>query len=127
MNILHNTKLWLLIIAVMHMLMGVGASYAQMGNEHLAMIGFFAAVGVYLFYAALMTEGQEQSRLAAVLCGPVFVWFVIAAAMGLDMAGEPAAPFPEAIVPMILWGMPALSGVMGWNMDDSAPSGTAEA
>ena len=99
MNILHNTKIWLLIIAVMHMLMGVGASYVQMGNEHLAMIGFFAAVGVYLFYAALMTEGQEQARLAAVLCGPVFVWFVIAAAMGLDMAGEPAAPFPEAIVP----------------------------
>lgn len=127
MNILHNTKIWLLIIAVMHMLMGVGASYVEMGNEHLAMIGFFAAVGVYLFYAALMTEGQEQARLAAVLCGPVFVWFVIAAAMGLDMAGEPAAPFPEAIVPMILWGMPALSGVMGWNMEEATTSASAEA
>ena len=127
MDILHNTKIWLLIIAVMHMLMGVGASYVQMGNEHLAMIGFFAAVGVYLFYAALMTEGQEQARLAAVLCGPVFVWFVIAAAMGLDMAGEPAAPFPEAIVPMILWGMPALSGVMGWNMEEATTSASAEA
>ena len=46
MNILHNTKIWLLIIAVMHMLMGVGASYAQLGNEHLAMIGLFADVGV---------------------------------------------------------------------------------
>ena len=43
------------------------------------------------------------------------------------MAGEPAAPFPEAIVPMILWGMPALSGVMGWNMDDSDASEAAEA
>ena len=127
MDILHNTKIWLLIIAVMHMLMGVGASYVEMGNKHLAMIGFFAAVGVYLFYAALMTEGQEQARLAAVLCGPVFVWFVIAAAMGLDMAGEPAAPFPEAIVPMILWGMPALSGVMGWNMEEATTSASAEA
>ena len=90
------------------MVMGVGASYAQLGSDHLALIGFFAAVGVYLFYAGLMTEGQEQARLAAVLCGPVFVWFVISAAMGLDMAGEPAAPFPEAVLPMILWGMPAL-------------------
>ena len=84
------------------MVMGVGASYAQLGSDHLALIGFFAAVGVYLFYAGLMTEGQEQARLAAVLCGPVFVWFVISAAMGLDMAGEPAAPFPQAVLPMIL-------------------------
>ena len=120
-----NTKIWLLILAVMHMLMGVGGSYAQVGSDYLALIGFFAAVGVYLFYAGLMTEGQEQTRLAAVLCGPVFVWFVICAAMGLDMAGQPAAPFPESIVPMILWGMPALCGVMGWNTDDAAP--TAEA
>ena len=120
-----NTKIWLIILAVMHMLMGVGGSYAQLGSDYLALIGFFAAVGVYLFYAGLMTEGQEQTRLAAVLCGPVFVWFVICAAMGLDMAGQPAAPFPESIVPMILWGMPALCGVMGWNTDDAAP--TAEA
>tara|TARA_B000000532_G_scaffold241055_1_gene232833 strand:+ start:87 stop:467 length:381 start_codon:yes stop_codon:yes gene_type:complete len=117
-----NTKIWLLILAVMHMLMGVGGSYAQLGSDYLALIGFFAAVGVYLFYAGLMTEGQEQTRLAAVLCGPVFVWFVICAAMGLDMAGQPAAPFPESIVPMILWGMPALCGVMGWNTDDAAPT-----
>ena len=114
-----NTKIWLLILAVMHMLMGVGGSYAQLGSDYLALIGFFAAVGTYLFYAGLMTEGQEQARLAAVLCGPVFVWFVISAAMNLDMAGQPAAPFPESITPMILWGMPALCGVMGWNMDES--------
>lgn len=114
-----NTKIWLLILAVMHMVMGVGGSYVQLGSDYLALIGFFAAVGTYLFYAGLMTEGQEQARLAAVLCGPVFVWFVISAAMNLDMAGQPAAPFPESIAPMILWGMPALCGVMGWNMDES--------
>ncbi len=117
-----NTKVWLLIIATMHMIMGVGASYAQMGSDHLALIGFFAAVGFYLIYAGLMTEGQEQNRLAAVLCGPVFVWFVISAAMGLDMAGEPAAPFPQAILPMILWGMPALCGVLNWNSELTSDS-----
>ena len=122
-----NTKIWLLIIAVMHMLMGVGGSYVQVGSDYLALIGFFATVGVYLFYAGLMTEGQEQARLAAVLCGPVFVWFVICAAMGLDMAGQPAAPFPESIVPMILWGMPALCGVMGWNMDETDAESSSEA
>ena len=122
-----NTKIWLLIIAVMHMLMGVGGSYVQVGSDYLALIGFFATVGVYLFYAGLMTEGQEQARLAAVLCGPVFVWFVICAVMGLDMAGQPAAPFPESIVPMILWGMPALCGVMGWNMDETDAESSSEA
>ena len=119
LNSILNTKVWLLIIATMHMIMGVGASYVELGSDHLAVIGFFAAVGFYLIYAGLMTEGQEQARLAAVLCGPVFVWFVIAAGMDLDMAGQPAAPIPEAILPMILWGMPALCGVMGWNMDDA--------
>ena len=103
----------------MHMIMGVGASYVELGSDYLAMIGFWAAIGTYLFYAGLMTEGREQARLAAVLCGPIFVWFVIAAGMDLDMAGQPAAPIPEAILPMILWGMPALCGVMGWNMDDA--------
>ena len=119
LNSILNTKVWLLIIATMHMIMGVGASYVELGSEHIALIGFFAAVGFYLFYAGLMTEGQEQARLAAVLCGPVFVWFVIAAGMDLDMAGQAAAPLPTAILPMILWGMPALCGVMGWNMDDA--------
>ncbi len=122
LNSILNTKVWLLIIATMHMIMGVGASYAELGSDHLALIGFWAAVGFYLIYAGLMTEGQEQARLAAVLCGPVFVWFVIAAGMDLDMAGQPAAPLPEAILPMILWGMPALCGVIGWNIDEAAPA-----
>jgi len=122
LNSILNTKVWLLIIATMHMIMGVGASYVELGSDHLAVIGFFAAVGFYLIYAGLMTEGQEQARLAAVLCGPVFVWFVIAAGMELDMAGQAAAPFPEAILPIILWGMPALCGVMGWNMDEAEPA-----
>ena len=42
-----NAKIWLLILAVMHMVMGVGGSYAQLGSDHLALIGFFAAVGTY--------------------------------------------------------------------------------
>ena len=122
LNSILNTKVWLLIIATMHMIMGVGASYVELGSEELAVIGFFAAVGFYLIYAGLMTEGQEQARLAAVLCGPVFVWFVIAAGMDLNMAGQAAAPLPESILPMILWGMPALCGVMGWNMYEAEPA-----
>ena len=121
MSILHNTKLWLIIIALGHTLLGVGGSLVTYGTDELAIIGFFSLTSVSLFYAAFMLEGQAQARLAAVLCGPMVVWFVLAAVMGLEMLGDPAAPLPESIVPIVLWGMPALSGVMGWNMDEAAP------
>ena len=125
MSVLHNTKLWLIIVAIGHIGIGFGGSYATYGNDELAIIGFFTVVGVYLLYAAFMLEGQAQARLAVVLCGPVFVWFVLSAALGLQMLGDPAAPMPESIVPIVLWGMPALSGLMGWEMEDAAPAAEA--
>ena len=125
MSILHNTKLWLIIVAIGHIGIGSGGTYATHGNDELAIIGFFLMVGIYLLYAAFMLEGQAQARLAAVLCGPMVVWFVLAAAMSLEMFGEAAAPVPQSIVPIVLWGMPALSGVMGWNVDDAAPAAEA--
>ena len=125
MNALENTKLWLVIIALGHTLLGVGGSLATYGTDELAIIGFFSLTSVSLFYAAFMLEGQAQARLAAVICGPAVVWFVVCAALGLEMLGDPAAPFPETIMPIVLWGLPALSGVMGWNMDEAAPAGEA--
>jgi len=125
MNVLHNTKLWLIIVALGHTLLGVGGAFATYGSDQLAILGFFSLTSVSLFYAAFMLEGQAQARLAAVLCGPAVVWFVVCAALGLEMLGDPAAPFPEAIMPIVLWGLPALSGVMGWNMDDATPAAEA--
>ena len=125
MSVLHNTKLWLIIVALGHTLLVVGGAFATYGSEQLAILGFFSLTSVSLFYAAFMLEGQAQARLAAVLCGPAVVWFVVCAALGLEMLGDPAAPLPEAIMPIVLWGLPALSGVMGWNMDDAAPAAEA--
>lgn len=125
MNALHNTKLWLIIIALGHTLIGVGGSIATYGTDELAIIGFFSLTSVSLFYAAFMLEGQAQSRLAAVICGPAVVWFVVCGALGLEMFGDPAAPFPETLMPIVLWGLPALSGVLGWNADDAAPAAEA--
>ena len=125
MNALENTKHWLVIIALGHTLLGVGGTLATYGTDELAIIGFFSLTSVSLFYAAFMLEGQAQARLAAVICGPAVVWFVVCAALGLEMLGDPAAPFPETIMPIVLWGLPALSGVMGWNMDEAAPAAEA--
>ena len=54
-----NPKIWLTIVAVMHILMGVIVNYQHNGSiENFAMFIYFAIVSVYLFYAAFMTEGQ---------------------------------------------------------------------
>jgi hypothetical protein len=125
MNLLHNTKLWLIIIAIGHTVLGAGGTFATYGTDELATIGIMVVVGMYLFYAAFMLEGQAQARLATVLCGPMFVWIALCAATGLEMFGDPTVPMPEGIMPIVLWGLPALSGVMGWNMDDAASSAEA--
>ena len=118
-----NTKVWLTIIGVMHLLMGVIVNYMENGSEdNLAGFGFFAMISFYLLYVAFMTEGQVQARLAVIFCGPVVVWFVVCMVMDLSLFGAPVAPMPEAVLPLVLWGMPALCGILDWNMDESAPA-----
>jgi uncharacterized membrane protein len=120
-----NTKVWLTIIGVMHLLMGVIVNYMENGSEdNLAGFGFFAMISFYLLYVAFMTTGQVQARLAVIFCGPVVVWFIVCMVMDLSLFGAPVAPMPEAVLPLVLWGMPALCGILDWNMDESA---TAEA
>ena len=110
-------KIWLIIITLLHSVMGVIVPFIQMGGgkDDLAMILWFLTVSVYLLYAAFMTEGQTQARLAAVLCGPVVVWFIVSAIMQLEMMGGPAAKLPEALFPMVMWSLPAITGIMNWN------------
>ena len=117
MDMIKKAKIWLVVLALMHTFMGVIGSYVQMGGdtEHLAVILYFLPVAVYLLYAALMTEGQEQARLATVLCAPVVVWFVIAAAMGLEIMGVPVAEFPSGLLPITLWTLPMVTGILNWN------------
>jgi len=117
MDMIKKPKLWLIVLTVMHTFMGVIGSYIQMGadTEYLAMIGYFLLVSVYLLYAAFMTEGQEQARLATVLCAPAVIWFIVSGLMGLEMMGVPVAEFPSGLLPITLWSLPAVTGFMNWN------------
>jgi uncharacterized membrane protein len=118
-----NTKVWLTIIGVMHLLMGVIVNYMENGSEdNLAGFGFFAMISFYLLYVAFMTTGQVQARLAVIFCGPVVVWFIVCLVMDLSLFGAAVAPMPEAVLPFVLWGMPALCGILDWNMEESAPA-----
>ena len=100
-DMIMKPKIWLIVIAVMHTLMGVIATY----------------VTIYLLYAAFMTEGQTQARLATVLCAPFVAWFIISAIMKLNMFGVPVAEMPGALMPLTLWALPAVTGIMNWNTD----------
>ena len=128
MNKIFNTKIWLLILAVVHTVMGIIVNYQQItadvadinafNTENLAIFLIFGCMSIYLFYAAMMTSGQNQARLAAVLCVPFFIFFVISWIMGLNLTGVPVAAMPEAILPFVLWAMPGISGIMNWNLSD---------
>ena len=119
MNKIMKPKIWLIIIALMHLFMGVIGSYITMGGsiENLAVFLYLGIVSIYLLYVAFMTEGQTQARLAAVLCVPIVVWFIIGAIMKLEMLGVPVAEMPNGLLPIILWTLPALTGIMNWNSE----------
>ena len=51
------------------------------------------------------------------LCAPFVAWFVISAIMKLNMFGVPVAEMPGALMPLILWALPAVTGIMNWNTD----------
>jgi len=116
-DMIMKPKIWLIIITLLHSFMGVIVPYIQTGGgkDDLAMILYFLTVSVYLLYAALMTEGETQARLAAVLCTPVVVWFIVSAIMQLEMMGMPVAKLPGALFPIVMWSLPAVTGIMNWN------------
>jgi len=117
MNMIKKPKLWLILLALVHTFLGVIGSYIQLGadTEYLSVILFFLLITIYLLYAAFMTEGQEQARLATVLCAPGVLWFVVCGFMGLEMMGAPVAELPSALLPITLWSLPAVTGIMNWN------------
>ena len=47
------------------------------------------------------------------------IWFVISSIMKLEMFGFPIASMPNALVPIIFWTMPVISGIYNWNFNKS--------
>ena len=117
-DMLMKPKIWLIIIALMHLFLGVIGAYIQMGTiENLAIMIYMGITSIYLLYVAFMTEGQTQARLAVVLCAPIAIWFIIGIVMKLKFLGYPVAEMPSGLLPLTLWSMPAITGAMNWNSD----------
>ena len=118
MNKVMNTKIWLIIIALMHTVMGVLLPMLEHGNiNNLGIFLYFLILSVHLFYIIIFTKNQIQDRLGVVLCAPMVIWFVVSAIMKLEMYGFPIAPMPDTLIPIIFWSMPVISGIYNWNSD----------
>ena len=105
-----NPKAWLIITGVMHALAGVLAELDMENETQVVISGWFLLTTVTMLYAAFFTEGVQQARLATVIAGPIWVWFIICIAQGytLDYEGETwTFELNTSIPPRILWGMTA--------------------
>jgi len=117
-----NPKIWLIIMALLHAAVGtiLGTDW---GDEPQVLIGgFMLLTSITMLYVAFFMHGQEQARLAAVIAGPAWVWFVVSCAMGLTWqigSGDPMEmTFATAIPPLIIWGLTALSGLLHGNFQE---------
>lgn len=119
-----NVKIWLIITALAHAIVGTLAQ-TDWSNETSMMVGgYMLLTSVTMLYAAFMIEGQDQARLATVIAGPIFIWFIVSIAMELEWligganADGVTMTFSNNIPPLIIWGMTALSGLIHGNFQD---------
>ena len=117
-----NPKWWLLITAFVHTFIGVLGPLDADNDNEMMVAGIMLIISVYMLYAAFMTEGRAQARLAVVIAGPIVVWFLICAGLELDVtyATDPVPwELSAALVPpLFFWGMTALTGVLAWNSEE---------
>ena len=116
-----NPKVWLVLTGLIHAGVGV-LSELDMGNETQVVVsGFFLLTTFTMLYAAFFTEGVQQARLATVIAGPIWVWFIVCISQGytIDYEGEAFTfELSTSIPPLIIWGMTALSGIVHGNFQE---------
>ena len=117
-----NPKWWLILNALGHTFIGTLLPMDPDNDNELLISGVMLVITVYMLYAAFLTTGRAQARLAAVIAGPIWVWFVVCIALGLEITYTTDGPytfdFADNVPPLIFWGMTALTGVLGWNMEE---------
>ncbi len=114
-----DPQIWLIIVTLGHT--GPGVLLPTNWEDDTAKMvgGWMLLTSVTLLYAALGMDGEEQARLALVMAGPVWVWFVVCITQGLvyTMGKESITmSWKENAPPLVLWGVLALSGLLasGW-------------
>ena len=114
-----DPQIWLILVALGHTGPGVLMATNWADDTAKMVAGWMLLTSVTLVYAALGMDGEEQARLAVVLAGPVWIWFVVCISQGLEytMGKEPITMnWKDNAPPVILWGVLALTGLLasGW-------------
>lgn len=114
-----DPQIWLIIVTLGHTGPGVLLQTNWEDDTARMVGGWMLLTSVTLLYAALGMDGEEQARLALVMAGPVWVWFVVCITQGLEytMGKESITmSWKENAPPLVLWGVLALSGLLasGW-------------
>jgi len=116
---LTDPKIWLILVAFVHAIVGIIIPTDWSKDNNKMMAGFTLLTSFTMLYAGFCLDGEEQARLALVVGGPVWVWFVVCCSMSLefDIGKEPMVmTWKENIPPLLLWGIVALTGLLesGW-------------
>ena len=116
---LMDPKIWLILVAFVHAIVGIIIPTDCATDSNKILSGIIKHTSITMLSAGLRLERDDQARLAMVIAGPVWVWFVVCCAMGLefDIGKEPMVmTWKDNAPPLILWGLVALTGLLesGW-------------
>ena len=93
-----DPQIWLVLVALTHAVVGVIIPTDWEDDTSKLVSGFFLLTTVTMLYTAFMMEGEEMARMAVVIAGPVWVWFVIACA-ALNVLGIRGCPMRGGFFP----------------------------
>tara|TARA_B100000925_G_C21978512_1_gene461221 strand:- start:430 stop:807 length:378 start_codon:yes stop_codon:yes gene_type:complete len=116
-----NPKWMLAITALAHGTVGTLVDVDWGDDTSVGLMGFIFLTSITMLYVAFFTEGEQQGRLTAVIAGPAWVWFIICVSLDLTMinAGEEYVfRKSETVMPILLWGLTALSGILHGNFQN---------
>ena len=111
----------LAITALAHGTVGTLVDVDWGDDTSVGLMGFIFLTSITMLYVAFFTEGEQQGRLTTVIAGPAWVWFIICVSLDLTMinAGEEYVfRKSETVMPILLWGLTALSGILHGNFQN---------
>ena len=79
-----DPQIWLVLVAIVHSVVGVILPTEWEAATNKLVSGWFLLTAVTMLGTAFLLEGEEMARMAVVIAGPVWVWFVIICAQGLE-------------------------------------------
>ena len=111
-----DPQIWLVLVAIVHSVVGVILPTEWEDDTNKLVSGWFLLSTVTMLGTAFLLEGEEMARMAVLIAGPVWVWFVIICAQGLEWnlgKTQMTMTWKDNAPPLVLWGILALSGLLG--------------